>query len=136
MLIKDNVYEFIPKPSPYKSPKDAIVEKMSRGRSIEYHKVHEKLDSLEDTLTSKMDIIIETVYRPRTIFLPSFNKKHIFSLLGSTLITGGAGIALLLSLLGKLSPGWLFWASLTAASGGIMIGSLIVLLGVDGEKYY
>lgn len=133
MRSQGNLYRLQPRNAPPKL--DDSLENFT-FESSGYKRVAEKIDALEENLVSKVDIILRKVDHPK-VHVPqyAFEKKHIFSLLISTLITGGNVISLTLSLTGILAPHWLFWASLTTASAGVMFSSLLILLGVDNDRY-
>ena len=94
----------------------------------DYGEVTKRIDTLEERLTGKIDILVSKNSIPA-------DKKRSISLAISAFISGVAFVLMLLSTRGVVDIGWQFWAAIFFASSGLAFASLLILIGVDHDEY-
>lgn len=93
-----------------------------------YYGGTERIDALEERLTSKLDILVSNnVIR--------VDRKRSISLMVSSFVSGISFVLMILSIQGAVDIGWQFWASIFLASSGLAAASLLILVGIDYDKY-
>jgi len=111
---------------------DAARGKPESKRSI----THKQLNSLEYVLSKQTGVILqkinESTEQNQKLYI---TKTRLIFLYIFTLLTGALFSLTIFSVVGLISPNWMFWAAILFASAGVTAGLLLILLGEDNERY-
>lgn len=133
LIIPDPSYFIAPKEIPTKLTLSEIEKVFDEKMEHYVSRLERKIPNLEEKLnadTTGTDTQINREAKHKLGY-----GKYAYSLLISSIVSGGLLTIFGLSFVGLLNTIPLFWLVASLPFMGIAIGTLMIVLGVDGERY-